>query len=156
MLKIMDTPALIHIIYASSASPGFTAADLTAILTSARANNSRLSVTGMLLYTAGSFFQTLEGEEAVVQDLLGIISKDTRHSNITKIIEEPIAERDFAEWTMGYSEVTLSDLQSIDGLSDFFREGQSFTDLPAGRAKKLMTAFAHGDWRLHGKKTGPN
>jgi Sensors of blue-light using FAD len=148
----MNTPALSHLIYASSASPGFDAADLTAILNSARVKNARLDVTGMLLYTSGSFFQVLEGEDSVLNELIGTIAADPRHNNVTKIIEEPISERDFADWTMGFSEIKISDLKLIDGLSDFFQRGESFTSLPAGRAKKLLAAFADGRWRLQGNK----
>lgn len=146
----MNTPALTHIIYASSAAAGFEDADLVPILEAARIKNARLAVTGMLLYTEGSFFQVLEGEASVLDDLLQTITADPRHTNVTKIIEEPIAQRDFESWTMGYSEVSISDLNLIDGFGDFFRDGDTFNDLPAGRAKKLLAAFAGGRWRLNG------
>ena len=147
----MHTPALSHIIYASSAVPGFDGADLIPILTASRIKNSRLSVTGMLLYTAGSFFQVLEGEDSVLSELLQTIATDSRHKNVTKIIQEPIADRDFNDWTMGCSDVSIADLRAVDGLSDFFQEGDSFANLEAGRAKKLLAAFAGGRWRLQGK-----
>lgn len=146
----MNTPELTHIIYASSASPGFHDADLVPILNAARIKNARLNVTGMLLYTAGSFFQVIEGEASVLDELLRTITADPRHTNVTKIIEEPISERDFEAWTMGYSAVSVSDLNLLDGFGDFFREGDTFNDLPAGRAKKLLAAFAGGRWRLNG------
>ena len=147
----MITTALSHIIYASSASPGFDEAELKTILERSREKNARLSVTGMLLYSGGSFFQVLEGEDSVLAKLLTTISNDPRHQKVTKIIDEPISERDFAEWTMGFSELNISDLKQIDGVSDFFQEGNSFTDLAAGRAKKLLAAFAQGRWRLQGE-----
>lgn len=34
-----------------------------------RANNEKLSVSGMLFYKDGNFMQVLEGEEAIVKDL---------------------------------------------------------------------------------------
>ncbi len=146
----MNSPQLSHIIYASSAAPDFDDNHLSKILSAARLKNSRLSITGMLLYTAGSFFQVLEGEDAVIAELLQTIASDPRHKNVTKIIQEPIASRDFTEWTMGFSELDVADLQQIEGLSDFFQQGESFTNLPAGRAKKLLAAFAGGRWRLEG------
>ena len=145
----MNTPALSHIIYASSASPGFDEAELVPLLEASRIKNARLEITGMLLYTSGSFFQVIEGEAAVLDQLLRTITADPRHKNVTKIIEEPIAERDFEDWTMGFSEISISDLNLIDGFGDYFREGDTFGDLPAGRAKKLLAAFAGGRWRLH-------
>jgi Sensors of blue-light using FAD len=146
----MHSSALSHIIYASSAVPGFTGADLVPILAASRLKNARLSITGMLLYTAGSFFQVLEGEDSVITELLQTISADSRHKNVTKIIHEPIADRHFADWTMAFSDVSIADLSQIDGLSDFFQEGDSFANLAPGRAKKLLAAFAGGRWRLNG------
>lgn len=101
----------------------------------------------MLLYTSGSFFQVLEGEEAVRSELFATISSDPRHSNVTRIIQEPIAQRTFADWKMGYSEVDASELEAIDGFSDFFREGRTLVHLKPGRAKKLLQAFTEGRWR---------
>jgi hypothetical protein len=67
---------------------------------------------------------------------------------VTKIIDEPIAQRTFGDWTMGFSEIDPSELGMIEGLSDFFQQGKSLTSLEAGRAKKLLSAFAQGRWRL--------
>jgi hypothetical protein len=150
----MNSAKLSHLIYASTAASGVDASDLKAILQVARSNNSRLSVTGMLLHTSDSFFQVLEGDESVLMELFGSIATDPRHGNVTRIIQEPIAERAFADWTMGFSEVDPSELEGIEGLSDFFQQGNSLTSLQPGRAKKLLAAFAQGRWRarLEGAK----
>jgi hypothetical protein len=138
---------LTHLIYTSAAASVFDPSDLKTILQVARSKNSQRSVTGMLLYTSGSFFQVLEGDEATLTELFAIISSDPRHTNVTKIIDEPIAQRAFGDWTMGFSEVDPSELEEIEGLSDFFQQGNSLTDLQPGRAKKLLSAFAQGRWR---------
>ena len=143
----MNPEKLTHLIYTSAASPEFHPADLKAILQIARRNNAQLSVTGLLLFTSGSFFQVLEGEEAKLLELFAHISLDPRHMSVTKIIQEPIAQRYFGDWTMGYSEVTLSELETIEGLNDFFQQGNSLANLGSGRAKKLLSAFAQGRWR---------
>ena len=101
----------------------------------------------MLLYISGSFFQVLEGDEVTLEKLFAHISLDPRHKNVTKIIQEPIAQRDFGDWTMGFSDGNPSELKMIEGLNDFFRQGNSLTTLEAGRAKKLLSAFAQGRWR---------
>ena len=64
-----------------------------------------------------------------------------------KIIYENIDNRDFSEWTMGYSDVTKEDLRKIEGLNDFFRSNSSYIDLDKGRAKTLLKAFKDGQWR---------
>jgi len=101
----------------------------------------------MLLYSVGSFFQVLEGEEATLLELFAIIATDPRHRNVTKIIQEPIARRVFGDWTMGFSALEPAELSGIEGFSDFFQQGISLTNLQSGRAKKLLWAFAQNRWR---------
>ena len=142
---------LSHVLYASAAAPGFVHDDLTSILERSRENNERRAISGLLLYTEGSFFQLLEGERATLAEVLEIIKADPRHMNVTTIIDEPIAQRDFADWKMGFSEMSREEITKADGLSDFFQDGESFLDLRPGRAKKLLAAFRDGRWRLQGK-----
>lgn len=143
----MNVHKLTHLIYTSSAAPGFDTTQLKSILQTARHNNSRRVVTGMLLYSVGSFFQVLEGEEATLMELFAIIATDPRHRNVTKIIQEPIARRAFGDWTMGFSALEPAELSGIEGFSDFFQQGISLTNLQSGRAKKLLWAFAQNRWR---------
>ena len=143
----MNVDKLMHLIYCSAAIPELAPADLRAILETARHRNSQLSVTGMLLYTSGSFFQVLEGDEATVTELFTLIASDRRHKNATMIIREPIARRAFGDWTMGFAEIDAFELAHIEGLNDFFHPGDSLTQLQPGRASKLLAAFAQGRWR---------
>lgn len=143
----MSADKLTHLIYCSAAIPGLAPADLRAILETARRNNAQRAVTGMLLYTSGSFFQVLEGDEATLTKLFAIIASDRRHKNATMIIREPIAQRAFGEWTMGFAEMDTTELTHIEGLNNFFHAGDSLTKLPPGRASKLLAAFAQGRWR---------
>lgn len=142
-----DKKELVHCIYSSAETTEFTREEIIALLEIARANNSKLNVTGILLYDSGSFFQVLEGEPDVVQSLYDKIGTDDRHGKVSKIVYEPIEERDFSEWTMGYVGVTREQLNSIDGLNDFFCGQQSYIDLDEGRAKTLLSAFKEGKWR---------
>jgi hypothetical protein len=139
--------SLIHLIYSSVATQDFETAQLTELLQAARQKNEMLGLTGMLLYSEGSFFQVLEGESDSVEQLYGSIGRDQRHEQCTLIIREPIARRSFENWSMGFSHVSPEELRNIDGLNDFFHLGSCFTQLDVGRAKKLLTAFARGSWR---------
>ncbi|MCB9730629.1 MAG: BLUF domain-containing protein [Deltaproteobacteria bacterium] len=138
---------LIHLIYASSAQPDFSPAEVTDVLKRSRGNNAALDVTGMLLYADGSFFQVLEGPEEVVDALFEKICEDPRHGKLVKIIREPIATRAFADWSMGYSKMTRGELGEVPGLNDFFSRGSCLEALDPGRAKRLLEAFASGRWR---------
>jgi hypothetical protein len=142
-------PLLEHMIYASVAAQHFGPSELSELLQKFRASNERLGLTGMLFHceSDGSFFQVLEGERAAIDPLFQKILGDKRHSHVTLIIREPIAQRSFAEWSMGYSGVSQAQLRRVAGLNDFFRKGSSFAELDAGRAKKLLMAFSEGSWR---------
>jgi len=140
-------PELIQLIYCSAEGRPFSSADLMRLLTRARSRNAALGVTGILLYSEGSFFQVLEGEPSAVDGLFADICRDKRHGGITLIIREPIARRSFGDWTMGYADVAPRDLDTIVGTNDFFVKGESFAQLGPGRAKKLLKAFRQGRWR---------
>jgi len=139
---------LMHLIYASKATVDFSDNDLVELLKKARKNNHSLDVTGMLLFDNGSFLQVLEGEEETVNMLFKEISKDERHENIVKIINEAIPERQFNDWSMGYASISRSELEKIEGMNDFFKGSTCLADIDKGRAKKILTVFSNGRWRL--------
>jgi len=137
---------LIQIIYCSAAKHNFSKSELAHLLAKSRSNNLKNSVTGMLLYAEGSFFQVLEGEPDVVERLFETIRLDRRHKDVTLIIHEPIAVRAFGDWTMGYSDITPKEVDELIGANDFFGTEESFTRLGQDRAMKLLEAFRHGRW----------
>jgi hypothetical protein len=137
-----------HLIYASRASSAFREHEIPALLAKARANNSSLQVTGMLLYVEGSFFQILEGSREAVDSLFTRIHTDPRHALVTRIISEPIAQRSFGDWTMGFSSLGLNEAGDLTGENDFFTDAACMLNLGAGRAKKLLQAFKGGSWRI--------
>jgi hypothetical protein len=139
---------LIHCIYASLAIRHFGQGELLPLLEQARNANAGYSLTGMLLYIGGSFFQVLEGGAADVDAVYGKILHDPRHTRVTQIIHEPIAERDFSEWTMGFSVVDRLDAGKLIGENDFFTTASCVSQMDLGRAKKLLSAFRSGRWRM--------
>jgi Sensors of blue-light using FAD len=143
----MTSGNLIHCIYASMAKTKFSEASLAEILALARTNNASLDVTGILLYSEGSFFQVIEGDARVVDTLFAKIAADPRHEKVTKIIREPISCRQFSDWTMGYLMITQGEIEAIDGLNDFFTNGSCLAQIDNGRARKLLHRFADGRWR---------
>jgi hypothetical protein len=145
MLCAMDM--LIQCIYASVSAPGFTEDAIPALLDSVRANNARLEVSGMLLYIESSFFQVLEGPADTIDSLYEKIRVDPRHMRVTQIIREPIAQRKFPEWSMGFSALGREEAGELTGENDFFRDASCLQRLESGRAKKLLSAFRNGRWR---------
>ena len=143
---------LAHCIYASLAAPDFKEEHIPELLGKARTANAQHSVTGMLLYITGSFFQVLEGESAVLDGIYNRILGDTRHSRVTLVIREPIAARSFSEWTMGYSTLDPLEAGKLIGENDFFKSASCIARMDSGRAKKLLSAFRGGRWRT--QRTG--
>jgi hypothetical protein len=151
----MPLGTLVHCIYASAATRDLDEAELVALLNHARAANARRGVTGMLVYSDGSFFQVIEGAQEVVEALLDRIALDPRHERLTRIIHEPIARRTFGEWTMGYARMTADDLRAVDGLNDFFERATCLAQIDGGRARKLLHGFAQGRWRTRRPSQAP-
>ncbi|MEQ8514274.1 MAG: BLUF domain-containing protein, partial [Chromatocurvus sp.] len=95
---------LIHIVYISSSTSGtmLSENDLMPLLEQSRARNARQNVTGMLLYNSGTFMQALEGDACDVTEIYRDICADPRHTNVVTLVNQPIAERTFASWEMGF------------------------------------------------------
>lgn len=90
------------IVYVSTAVRALYEDELIDLLTTARERNHRENITGLLLYSNGRFIQCIEGPEAPLKELFADIRTDARHTNVTELVNEPIDERDFGSWTMGY------------------------------------------------------
>ena len=138
---------LIHCIYASRATAALREADIPLLLDRARRKNLVRGVTGMLLFIEGSFFQVLEGEAAAVDEIYEVIARDPRHDRVTRIIREPIAQRSFGEWSMGFESIQRAQTQRLIGANDFFGSADCLAHVSPGRAKKLLMAFGAGRWR---------
>jgi hypothetical protein len=144
---------LFHLVYASGATRDLTAVELDALLVSSQQKNARSGISGILLYSKGSFFQVLEGTRAEVDATFARIGGDSRHSHTTCIIREPIAARSFEAWTMGYAPLSEADAQTIVGFNDFYGARSCLQSLNPGRARKLLQAFATGRWHTPIQRT---
>jgi hypothetical protein len=134
---------MISMTYASSATHPFSEEELKALLKKARANNSRLGITGLLLYKDGNFMQTVEGPEDSVRELYRKITADPRHGRILKLLEYEITERSFPDWEMGFHSLNEQDAKEIPGYSDFLHtplDSPAFQASPT-KAQKLLLMF---------------
>ncbi|MEP6619829.1 MAG: BLUF domain-containing protein [bacterium] len=147
--------SLIHLIYSSTAADQLTEEDIVAVLRASRRQNASAGVTGILLYTAGSFFQVLEGPSARVEATFGRILADPRHGRVVTLIRERIPRTTFGEWSMGYASLAPAEIASELGLNDFFGDASCFERLDHGRVKKLLHAFRQGRWRSRVSPTLP-
>jgi hypothetical protein len=93
-------PSLSCLLYVSQARAGLSAADLEAILATARRINGNSGVTGALLHYGGRFMQALEGPAEAVQDTFDRICLDPRHHDVQLVTQGPTAVRHFDGWSM--------------------------------------------------------
>jgi hypothetical protein len=111
-------------IYLSTALNLLNDEQLIDILNSSRENNLIRNVTGVLLYSDGTFIQVLEGDNGDVDAIFSKIEADRRHKNIFTLSNASINERNLPDWSMGFSTFKADKvtelkgyLKSIDGLS---------------------------------------
>jgi hypothetical protein len=104
-----------YIVYISTSVELMTDEELTEILNEARENNSAKDVTGVLLYSEGTFIQVLEGEPEAIEQIFARIYLDRRHKNIIKLIDKPLEERNFAEWAMGFTTPDAEKVRELEG-----------------------------------------
>jgi hypothetical protein len=127
----MTSENLLSTLYASTAVESFDDEMLRSLLEQSRENNARNDLTGMLLYRGGRFVQVLEGPESVVRALIETIRHDPRHTNMRTLFEEPILERQFAAWTMGYEPISMPREELPDAFRDTFDDLEDGTDSSA-------------------------
>lgn len=113
---------LINLIYISAATKALSNDELLAILVPARKYNEEHAISGMLLYCDGHFIQVLEGPQEAVQSLFARIKEDKRHSLVQKLIDAPIEQRCFPDWTMGFHAFEYDDLAHVEGYNAFIDE----------------------------------
>ena len=139
--------SFVQVIYASAARHKMTSDELAEILAKARANNSQNGISGMLVYHAGSFLQVIEGPGDVIENLVRKISQDPRHHRIQLLLSEPISEREFDDWSMGFVDTTGLAKQ-LEGFDDYARDfGASLGDKTM--AHKILSRFKDGMWRRY-------
>lgn len=108
----MDDQNLAHILYISNAVRTPIETEIEQLLLTARRNNQRDGITGVLLHHGKIFIQCIEGPRDKLDQLYARIEADPRHQNIIKVVDEPIEVRSFGSWHMGCS--TLSESEYLN------------------------------------------
>jgi hypothetical protein len=106
---------MIHIVYMSRAVRPLTDQDLQDLLNQCRRDNGLHDVTGVLFYSHGNIAQLIEGEPEVLESLFEKISRDGRHSHVTKLVDKPINVRSFSEWSMAFHPLEATGFEALQG-----------------------------------------
>lgn len=134
---------MLSLIYASTATKLFTQQELVELLETSQKNNVKTDITGMLLYRGGNFIQVIEGEPDAVLELYEIIKEDPRHKDVTLLSKDPIKNRQFPNWSMGFRNIDQMTVAELQGFTDFLSDEftpEFFREKPA-RAYILLLNF---------------
>ena len=153
--------ALIRLAYASEAtfdaSPSSSGVEpnVARILMTSRRNNPKKGLVGGLYYGNNCFFQYLEGEEQAVRELYETIKRDSRHRNVKTLIEEPLEQRTFTNWSMKYVPVAadVTDFLRAHGLAEF--NPFSFDRKVSEQMIELIRQSSHDDRLVNHSDAGP-
>ena len=91
------------IAYVSAASWNLLDEQVDRIVAEARARNAVNGITGVLLYCDGNFMQYFEGEADAVRETFARIRASESHYQVNELMNQPIEEREFSDWAMGFS-----------------------------------------------------
>jgi hypothetical protein len=101
----------------STANTGRAADDIPGIMRQAVARNGIDGITGLLYTEDDTFLQAIEGPPESVSDLLQRLYDDDRHRALQILVDRPVAQREFGDWTMIYRERR----ESTDAFDDRMR-----------------------------------
>jgi hypothetical protein len=88
--------------YSSTPRQGMDEAQLRHILRSARKNNEASGLSGFLAFSSEHFVQVIEGGRAALTNCFTHIARDPRHHSLVLLSFDPIEQRGFSDWSMGY------------------------------------------------------
>jgi hypothetical protein len=135
---------MIQLIYISTATNWPTESELLYLLEQARSLNLRRHITGMLLYSNGTYLQALEGEAKEVRELYDAICHDPRNEGHAILRETEIPGRDFPDWSMGFENLESRSPDELPGFVEVFggRLDKSIAVNNITNAIRLLMNFA--------------
>jgi hypothetical protein len=77
------------------------------------AANEAAEITGALLFSDTNFAQVLEGPRDAVERLYETLNTDVRHKDLLLLQTEPLAARQFPQWSMAYIGPSQSAINAV-------------------------------------------
>ncbi|MFQ1699748.1 BLUF domain-containing protein [Loktanella agnita] len=138
---------MIRLIYCSTAIRDVTDQELVDILRTARRNNIRNGITGMLMYHERAFLQVLEGAEEDVTACYDRIYRDPRHRGLITLDKAPASSRTFTDWSMGHVDPSalrrfgVSNIRSMAEIAARLQDVEHM-EMGAGRQRTVARMLA--------------
>jgi hypothetical protein len=136
---------LIHVIYLGAASPDLSEHDTVKFLNEARKANRTNDISGLMLYVGGCLMLLLEGEAANIDIASRAILSDEREMRM--ILREPISEREFPEWIMGFETVEPIEAARLLGEPLLFDPSSRVPRMDPNSAKTLLSIIGRRRWQ---------
>ena len=89
------------LMYFSKVAPGVRSDDIAQVFKEAHQRNGEIGLSGVLYSDGKWFIQILEGMRHHVSRIFAMISRDTRHAEVTLVSFREIECYRFQEWSMG-------------------------------------------------------
>lgn len=124
--------------YTSRARLDLSSGDLADIHETARHLNALDGITGLLVFDGTRFLQIIEGSQDAIDNLVGRLRADPRHSAFEIRDERTVGERSFPDWSMELVSVSAGYLQARPKLETILPEAVA----PPVRALFLRMADA--------------
>jgi hypothetical protein len=115
--------------------------DLKNIVSSARKNNAKNNITGVLFSDHGKFVQVLEGDKEKLHELVKIIKLDKRHTGFSMLVDEPSEARGLANWHMEAFTMDSPELEKWQYLEDLKSAYLETFKISSHQLVKLLRAF---------------
>lgn len=107
------------LVYVSSAVKEMSEFELQSLLFDCRRFNLESDVTGILLYSGGSFMQCIEGTSEALGLTFDRIKKSSKHHGVIEIVDEPMEARSFPDFQMGF--VHASRAEALKASTEIWR-----------------------------------
>lgn len=136
---------LIQVIYVSTAASDISEHETAEYLKEVRATNRKNDVSGMMLYLAGCLLVLLEGEahqvDAASREIVA------RKREMRAIFREPVAEREFPDWIMGFEAVAPDEAARLLGEPVAFDSVARVARIEPSSAKTLLSIIGRRRWQ---------
>ena len=127
------------ICYVSRAAENLSEDEIKEIFEKTKQKNNLKAIYGILLYGMNDFFQVLEGDKDVIEDLYeNIILKDTRHTNIFEVIRKETKSPVFSNYSSSFN--IVKNTQELEQIKDYLKTIDP-TNTTSNKLKRLIRPF---------------
>lgn len=126
------------ILYMSEARTHIAPDDMERLCARWGGHNLAIDVTGLLLSDGRRYMQLIEGPATATRTLMGVIAADPRHANISFLIDEPAARRQFAGWALRQQCLDVAEPSLRDTAMTFIRQAED------ARVQAALMGFTAG------------